>query len=130
MKLSRKKCFLVGVIVALISFALLFLGVRFILLDEILFKNIVAYIVQSVILGGIATILLLLQFKIAFTCFLSGVIIGFLYMYGAFLDGMNGWADLAGIISLFTWEIFGLAAGLIIQLIVYIYKKFKTRNRV
>jgi hypothetical protein len=130
MKLSKKKCLLIGAIVAVITFILLFLGVRFILLNEILFKNIVAYIIQSVILGGIATILLLLQFRIAFTIFISGVIIGFLYMYRFFFDGMNGWADLAGIISLFTWEIIGLIAGLIIQLIVYIYKKVKLRKRV
>ncbi|MEG0774274.1 hypothetical protein [Clostridium sp.] len=125
LKLERKQCWLVGLTVAIASFIMFFIGVKVVLGNEITFKNITAYIIFSSLVGIVASILTFFTLKIASITFILGLIIGFFQMYISFLKDMSGWGDLVGVMSLVVWIIIGLAAGLLIQLGIYLYKKIK-----
>ncbi|MDF3001792.1 MAG: hypothetical protein K0Q48_1911 [Bacillota bacterium] len=111
-------------LVSVVSFILLYAGVRFLLDDQISFNNILAYAGFSLLIGVIASMLYLFRPKISLSIFLAGLLAGFVSMYRAFLADQSGWGDLAGLISLFFFVLLGLITGLIVQLAYYLYKKF------
>lgn len=124
-KLERKYSIYIGLSVAILSFMFIFIGVRGFLGNEININNIFAFMVFSIVVGIIAFVLVYFTCKIAFICLIIGLILGYFEMYRAFLSPMTGWGDLIGIVSLFMWASVGLGLGLVIQLGVYLYKKFK-----
>lgn len=115
----------IGGIVALSSFFLLIFSVRYILGNPLVFKNFIAFAVFSLIVGVFCAALLLYKLKIAFGIFIFSLFIGFFELFRAFLNETNGWSDLIGIVTLFMATSFGLALGLIVQLIVYFVRKNK-----
>ena len=127
---NRKHYIIVGIIVAVVSFVLLLVGVKFILSNEILIKNLIAFFILSIIFGGLAGTLFFFKLKIAFPVLIIGIALGFIDMYRIFINGMGGWGDLVGLISLFTWVAIGLIAGLVVQIIYYLIKKMKDKNKV
>ncbi len=124
---NNRNILLTGFTVALISFILLFIGVRFILKNNLLIQNIMAYLILSIILGGITAAFIYFRLIIAVIIFLAGIIIGFLNLYVMFLKDLSGWGDLTGFISFLAWIIIGFVSGLIIQLILYLYHKLKKK---
>jgi hypothetical protein len=125
LKLERKQSWLVGLTVAIASFITFFIGVKLVLGNEITLRNITAYIIFSILVGIIASILTFFTLKIAAITFILGLIVGFFQMYISFLKDMSGWGDLVGVMSLVVWIIIGLAVGLLIQLGIYLKNKFK-----
>ncbi|MDF2653939.1 MAG: hypothetical protein K0R19_413 [Bacillota bacterium] len=115
--------------VSILSFLLLYIGVRFTLDHRISLNNILAYAGFSLLVGVISSMLYLFRPKISFGFFLAGLLVGFISMYRAFLADQSGWGDLAGLISLFFWVILGLITGLIVQLAYYLYEKFIYRRQ-
>ncbi len=114
-----------GLLSAIVSFILLFMGVRAVLGNEVGLRNIVAFLGFSIAVGLVASCLTFFKMRPALIAFLAGLAVGFLMMYRSFLDGTSGWGDLVGIISLLTWVIIGLCAGLLIQLSFYLYRRYK-----
>ncbi|QOX62703.1 hypothetical protein FRZ06_04745 [Anoxybacterium hadale] len=122
-KLTRNRV-LSSSLVSVVSFILLYAGVRFVLDHQISFNNILAYAGFSLLIGVIASMLYLFRPKLSLSIFLAGLLVGFVSMYRAFLADGSGWGDLAGLISLFFFVILGLITGLIVQLAYHLYEKF------
>ncbi|WFR55297.1 hypothetical protein QA584_16995 [Anaerocolumna sp. AGMB13025] len=122
---STRNSIIAGITVMVVNFILLIVGVKIIRSNNIVLQNLAAYTILSVILGVITAIFLYLGLKTAALIFLVGIIIGLFNLFTMFLSEMNGWEDLAGFISYLAWIIIGLIAGLIIQLILYLYHRWK-----
>jgi hypothetical protein len=122
--LPKRKYWLVGLIMAIITFVLVFIGVKVVLGNAVTIQNVVFYIVFSGLVGGLTATMVFFKLKASFILFLTGLLIGFFEMYRAFFNRMTGWGDLIGIISLLIWGIIGLGVGIVIQFIIYAYKKF------
>ena len=120
MKQNDKRYLLFGFIIAAITFILIFVGVKFVLSNPINLNVIIAYIVLSLIFGGISSALYYFKLKAVYKIFCIGIAVGFFDMYRIFIDGVDGWGDLAGLLSLFAWVLLGFVAGLTVQLIIYI----------
>ena len=127
LKLERRQYWIVGLIVAVLSFIMLFVGIRVILDSAVSIENIMAYIVFSALLGIVASALIFFRFKIAFLTLIIGLLSGFFVMYKTFLYDVSGWGDLIGIVSLLMCTLIGLVAGMLVQLIYYLYNRFKKR---
>jgi len=125
---NKRYFIIVGLMVVIISFVLLLVGFEFVLSNQILIQNIISFIILSIIFGGLSSALYFFKLKVAFLSFLVGMAIGFIDMYRIFVNGMNGWGDLVGIMSLFTWSVIGLITGLVAQFISYLYNKVKARK--
>lgn len=121
----NRKLIINFILVALFSFALIFIGVRFVADKTIYAQNVLGYTVFSMVLGMVSTALYLMKPKIAFMIFNLGIIVGYIVMYVTFMSDMDGWEDLSGLLSLFIWILIGLGVGLLVQLGYYLYKKMK-----
>jgi membrane-associated HD superfamily phosphohydrolase len=122
---KNNKHLVAGLIVAITSFILLFVAVKGVLGNQPDIRNILAYIVFSLINGVVISVLVYLRYRIIYIFFTVGLVIGFIELYRTFLKDMAGWGDLIGILSLFMWVITGLFVGILIQLITIIHKKYK-----
>lgn len=116
---------IIGVIIAVLAFINIFVSVRVILLNAVSVNNFIAYIVLSIVLGMIGGIFYYFRYKIAFYIFIICSVIGFIQMYRMFLEGLDGWGDLAGFLSLLTWIIIGFILGIGLQFILFLYKKMR-----
>lgn len=125
LKLDKKQYWIIGLIVTILSFAMLYIGIKVISANAVGVENIMGYIVFSVILGIVASALIFFRFKIAFLSFITGLLLGFFFMFKAFLYDMSGWGDLIGVVSLLIFTAIGLVAGMLIQLAYYLYKRYK-----
>ena len=123
--LERKQFWLVGLGFSVLSFILLLIGVSQVLGNTIVLANIVAYLVFSLLVGAVIGALGYFSLKLAFSFTVTGLLVGFIEMYRAFIAGLSGWGDLIGILSLFIWVIVGIGIGLTTQLGVDLYKKAK-----
>jgi hypothetical protein len=57
-----------------------------------------------------------------------GIVFGFVSMFVAFSKKLSGWEDLIGILNLLLSIAIGLGIGLLAQLAVFLYHKFKKRS--
>lgn len=125
LKLERKYYWIVGLSIAVISFILFFIGVRVVCDNEVTIGNLVAYGVFGATAGFIASLLVFFRLKLAFIAYILGWIVGYFEMYRSFINGMSGWGDLIGVISLFTWMAIGLGIGILSEIGRYVYMKSK-----
>ncbi len=123
--MKKHKSIITGLIVAAISFVLMYTGIRFINNTELITENIVYYVLFSLMLGGISAVFHFYRLKYALIFFIAGIAIGYFEMFRRFMDNLDGWGDLAGILSLFMLISAGLFAGIIVQTIHHFYKKYK-----
>ncbi len=129
MEKSKRNFWIIWFMVTIISFLFFFLGIKFILESQITVQNVIAYIIVSFIFGAISSCLYLLKLKIACATLIAGIFVGFFEMYRMFFNDLNGWGDLVGLMSLFTWMVIGLCAGTIGQFGYFLYKKFRTNKK-
>ncbi len=122
--MKKYKSLIIGIIVAALSFIIFYTGMMLVAGRDVS-DNIMPYAGASLIAGLVSAIFFHFKLKYSFNIFLIGIFIGFFEMFRNFLSDQNGWEDLAGIISLMFWVIIGFFAGLIVQGVVYLYKKFK-----
>ncbi len=99
---------------------LLILGVKYVLGQDLVIMNILAFAAFSVVIGVLAGALLLYKLQKTFYIFTIGLFIGFFEMYRSFFTGPAEFGDLAGILSLFIFTAFGFAIGLIVETIYYL----------
>lgn len=116
---------IIGVVITVLSFISIFTSVRFILENPISTSNFIAYIVLSLVLGMISGIFYYFKFQMAFIVFITGILIGFIQMFRMFINGLDGWGDLAGFLSLLTWIIIGFILGIAMQFFQFLCKKFR-----
>ncbi|WP_342600960.1 hypothetical protein MHB48_08075 [Psychrobacillus sp. FSL H8-0483] len=112
-------------ITIILSLFLLILGVKYVLGQDLVVQNFIAFAVISVLVGTITGALLFYKLKFAYYIFTAGLLIGFIELFRSFISGMDGWGDLIGILSLFIFTAFGLVIGLIIEAILYFIRKNK-----
>jgi hypothetical protein len=123
-KSDKRDYLIVGFIVATLSFVLLFVGIKFILGNEIVTKNIIAFAGFSILVGVIISLLMLYKLKILYTSFIIGLVVGFALMYRTFLQEASDWRDLIGLLSLFAFAILSLGIGISAQLGYHLFKKY------
>lgn len=124
-KRNKKMAVLIAIIVAILSFSLLLLGIKYILGASIMLQNIIAFITVGIIVGAISFGLFLLRQKVSFVVFLFSLVSGFVFMFNTFNKDMDGWGDLAGLLSFFMFSLLGLTLALIIQLVAYLINRYK-----
>ncbi len=125
----NKKAYLrMGLIVSVTTFILLAVAVRFLLRTPLQSENYVAFFIFSLITGGITSILIYTQARIAAGLFILGLGLGFLEMYRVFMNGMSGWGDLIGLLSLFFWAAIGLGSGILIQIGINLLQRKKKKG--
>lgn len=124
-KPDKKDCLVTGFMVAILSFILLFVGIKFILGNEIITKNIIAFAGFSILAGIIVSLLMLYRLKILYTSFIIGLVVGFALMYRTFLQEASDWMDLIGLLSLFVFTVLSLGIGMLVQLGYHLFKKYK-----
>ena len=122
--MTKNKSLIIGLITALVSFILLYIGMKYVGNRDIS-GNIIPYGSVSLIFGLVMAVFHHFKLKYAFNILLLGAIIGFFEMFRRFLSNLSGWEDLAGIISLMFWIIIGFFVGIIVQGVVYLYKRYK-----
>ena len=122
---SKRKHLLLGFVCALVSFVLLFIGIKYAAKNPISSSNILAYAIFSVMVGSAAGLFSFFKLKISLYTFLACMVIGFFEMIRAFVSGMTGWGDLIGVMSLIMWSIIGIVAGIFFQLSYHLYNKYK-----
>ncbi|TQR13305.1 hypothetical protein [Psychrobacillus soli] len=115
---------IVGIMIVLSMF-LLILGVKYVLGQDLVIMNFVAFAAFSVAVGVIAGALLMYKLHKGFYIFAIGLAIGFIELFRSFLVGTEEFGDLVGILSLFIFTSFGLVIGLIVEGILYLMKKNK-----
>jgi hypothetical protein len=128
MKQENKKALFHLALIALPSFLIFFIGIKFVLGNTVTVQNVLAYIGFSILLGFVSTAFYSFRMKLACYIFDAGILAGFIGMYLSFSKDMDGWEDLTGIVSLLIWIVLGFAAGLIAQLAYYLFLKYKNRQ--
>ncbi|MDF2801052.1 MAG: hypothetical protein K0S61_955 [Anaerocolumna sp.] len=116
---------IIGIVISVLSFLSMFVSVRFILLNAVNTNNFISYIILSLVLGMIGGIFYYFKFTLAFIIFLICTLFGFIQMYRTFLEGLDGWGDLAGFLTLLTWIIIGFILGVGVQFLKFLFKKLK-----
>lgn len=124
MHLLKKYNKIAGIMIFLSMF-LLILGVKYVLGQDLVIMNFVAFAAFSVAVGVIAAALLMYKLYKGFYIFTIGLAIGFIELFRSFLAGTEEFGDLVGILSLFIFTSFGLVIGLIVEGILYVMKKSK-----
>jgi FtsH-binding integral membrane protein len=123
--LSKRNYLKYGFFTFLVSFVLLWVGVSLILRNTVNERNLVAYAAFSILAGVVGAVLIYTQAKIAAALFYVGLIFGYFEMYRTFINGLDGWGDLIGILSLFIWSGIGLGVGLLLQAGARVFSKKK-----
>ena len=75
LKLEKNQYWVVGLSVTILSFILRFAGVKVVSASAVGMKNIMAYMVFSVLLGIVASALIFFRFKIAFLTYIAGLLL-------------------------------------------------------
>jgi hypothetical protein len=125
LNIPKQWFWLAGLVVAVLSFGLLLYGVAGVLGQSVDRSNLAAYLVFSLLAGGIAALLVFLGRRFLLLAYLSGWILGFFEMFRTFLHEMAGWGDLIGIVSLFFWTIIGLAIGIVLEVGSMVYRRIR-----
>lgn len=123
--MKKNKWLIIGLVIALISFALILIGMLMLNPGAVKAQNIFAYMLFSLILGVVAAVLQRLMLDIPLLFFIGGIGIGFFQMFISFEDKSSGWGDLAGIAYLITYIVLGFLAGIIAQSYIWLVNKIK-----
>ncbi|NLK39555.1 MAG: hypothetical protein GX303_04825 [Clostridiales bacterium] len=118
----------IGLVVAVIHFILFFIGVRFVLQNDIDWKHILSNAVLSLIIGAISFALYLPRIKFGFYIFIAGIAVSFAFMFSIFSERADGWADLAGLMTYFLIDLIALICAVATLIIVFIVKKLRMKN--
>jgi hypothetical protein len=129
MRKNNRNFWIIWFTVSAISFLLFFLGFKLVLASQISAWNITAYILVSLILGTVSSSLYLFNLRIPCFSLLAGLLVGFFEMYRVFFYDINGWGNLVGLMSLFTWSAIGLFGGAAGQFIWFVCHKIETHRK-
>lgn len=108
---------------SVLSFLLLIVGVGILLGVSLQLQNIAVYFVFSILAGFIYFLLSGYELTIVLFFYMTGLLIGFIEMYRAFWQGLEGWGEIIGILALLLWPFIGIILGIIVQIGVFVFKK-------
>lgn len=120
---------IVGLIVAIVTFAFLLTAFGIVLNGNISAKNLISYIITAISFGVIAGTFHYFRLFVAFWLFVVGMLVGFADMFRVFLVNDYGWNDLVGLMAFFSYVVIGFFAGLLFQAIHYLYKLYKAKRQ-
>lgn len=118
-----------GSLAGLASYSLWLIGIGVILNQSIELRQYLAYALFSILVASIVIALEHFSLIRASSLFLTGLSVGFFEMFRVFIRQMSGWGDLIGVISLLIWVVLGLAAGMIVESIYWLYRRKKEKKR-
>ncbi|MFJ7826364.1 hypothetical protein [Psychrobacillus sp. NPDC096623] len=118
----------IAISIIFISMFLLILGIKYVLGQDLVIMNLLAFAAFSIVIGVLSGSLLLYKLQKAFYIFTIGLIIGFFEMYRSFFAGPQEFGDLAGILSLFIFTTFGFVIGLFVEAIFYLLRKNEQKD--
>ena len=118
-----KAAILTGFLTALFNFAVFYAGVGILLGTPLLPGNYLTMAALSLAIGVFSFIFVLFRMFYAAGLFTAGLVVGSAFMLSTFWKGVAGWEDLIGLLSFFVFLAIGLAAGLLVQLIVFLVRK-------
>lgn len=127
---DKKNYLITGLTVAILSFVLLFVGIKFILGNEIAAKNIIAFTSFSILAGVTASLLVLYELRITFISFIIGLTVGFILMYRTFLRETSDWKDLIGLLSVFIFTVTSLGIGILAQIGYHFFRKWEKKYKI
>ena len=121
--MSKKSiAILISIVLAIAIFLSLYFEISVILNSTLNFKNILAFIILSLVLGLFAFIFYNFRQKFSFIIYIIGLFSSFITMHNIFRAPANGWNGLIGILS-FTLMLGAITAlAFLVQLIYFIYK--------
>jgi len=128
-KIDRKHFAVAGMITGALTAGLMLLGVGVVLGNPLEPRILLAFIGYGTVVGLVTAALVFFRLKIAGSVFVVGLLFGFFEMFRAFFSNMNGWGDLAGILSVMLWPAVGLISGLILQAGYHFYTKLRTGKK-
>ena len=112
-----------------IPFVLFLIGVGGVLGASLQTANILAFAVTSLVIGGFFALFAAFRWNIASVIFALGVLVGFVLMFVQFGKGTgDGFSDLAGLLSMFMFAVGGLILGVVVQVLVLIFRKARQRK--
>jgi hypothetical protein len=111
---------IVGLIVAILTFAFLLAAFGIVLNGNISVRNLISYIVTAISFGVISGTFHYFRLFVAFWLFILGRV---------FLVNDFGWNDLVGLMAFFSYVVIGFFAGLFFQAIHYLYKLYKAKRQ-
>lgn len=114
----------IGLLTALFTFAVFYVGAGVLLKTPLDFTNYLAMAALGLAIGVFSFIFLIFRMYYAFGLFTAGLVVGSAFMLSTFWKGVAGWEDLVGLLSFFVILAIGLATGLLVQLIVFLVKKY------
>ena len=120
---------IVGLIVAILTFAFLLAAFGIVLNGNISVRNLISYIVTAISFGVISGTFHYFRLFVAFWLFILGLLVGFADMFRVFLVNDLGWNDLVGLMAFFSYVVIGFFAGLFFQAIHYLYKLYKAKRQ-
>ncbi len=118
-----------GIALSLITFVLLIIGVSFLLGAALQLQNLAVYFVFSLLAGLIYLVLSGYQLTIVLFLFMTGLLVGFIEMYRAFWQELDGWGEIMGILALLIWPVVGIVLGVVITIGVTLYKKYQNKKQ-
>ncbi|NBG88474.1 hypothetical protein [Isachenkonia alkalipeptolytica] len=124
----EKNQLLRGMGLSIITFLLLVIGAGVLLGVSLQLQNVAVYFVFSILAGFIYLILSGYALTIVLFFFMTGLLVGFIEMYRAFWQGLEGWGEIIGILTLLIWPTIGIILGVIIQIGVCIYNKYQNKK--
>ncbi len=124
----KKNQLLRGLGLFILSFFLLIIGVGLLLGASLQLQNLAVYFVFSILAGFIYLLLSGYQLTIVLFLYMTGLLVGFIEMYRAFWQGLEGWGEIIGILALLIWPTIGIILGVLIQIGVYLYKKYQKKK--
>ncbi len=105
------------------TFILLYVGIHFFLGSDLVFKNYVAYLAFSTIVGLVFFIFASFKQKSGLLIFTLAYLIAFVSMFYSFSQKLDGWQDLIGLLQMMLILGVGLVLSVIIQIIIYYKNK-------
>lgn len=111
------------------SFLAFYTGVACVLKNPVEPQNLFAFLIVSLLFGAVCSALFLLRLKTTVWTFVAGIAFGFFEMFRAFASDLNGWQDLAGLVSLFLWMGTGLTAGILYEIARHFFFPVQAKNR-
>lgn len=128
--LAKKHTLPTGLVIAILTASMLYVGVAIILNNPLELQNIFVFITFGVLLGTIFACFVYFRLAIGFYLFLVSYIVAFATMFVTFTQDLDGWGGIIAIIQLMFILGIGLISSLVAEFVIFIIRRSKeNKNR-
>ncbi len=117
-----------SIVISLITFVAFFTSIGLLLKAELFWENILAMVIYSLLIGLLFYGFAYFKLKITYTLFLLGHFLGLVMMGYAYWSEVSGWEEIIGFLSYMIFLIGGLGLGVVLQIVISLYRKYKKEN--